>query len=58
MRYQFSFYFVLTLLNPMLIAYHDLSADVAVLAYFVMPISYMLLFPLVHWFRDERKWTQ
>jgi len=52
-RFQVSFFFVLVLLMPMLLQYHDFQPDQAVLAYIVAPVSYSLLLPVIHWVRDN-----
>jgi hypothetical protein len=51
-RFQMSFYFVLVILMPMIVSYHGLTADKAVIAYFVAPVSYVILLPVITWSRD------
>lgn len=51
-RYQISFYFVLVCLMPMVIQFHSIAADKAVVAYFVAPVTYIMLLPIVIWCRD------
>jgi len=51
-RFQTSFYFVLVVLMPMIIKYHGLTAEKAVIAYFVAPVSYVILLPVITWARD------
>lgn len=51
-RFQMSFFFVLVILMPMIISYHGLTPDKAVIAYFVAPVSYVILLPVIEWARD------
>jgi hypothetical protein len=51
-RYQISFYFVLVILMPMIISLHELTPEKAVIAYFVAPVAYIILLPIITWSRD------
>lgn len=50
MRYHTVYFYFLVLLSPMIVTYHAVTPDKSVLAYFVAPVIYLLMLPIVRWF--------
>lgn len=53
LAYQIVYFFYLVLLCPMIVYLQTLLPSTAILAYFVAPIVYLLMLPIVNWAREE-----